>query len=54
MLFLCYKSAMTKTVHRSMYFPLPQYQFLQAEAERFGITVTALIIRIIDAYRNNR
>ncbi len=34
--------------------PSPQMEFLREEAERLGITVSALIIRIIDAYRERR
>jgi Ribbon-helix-helix protein, copG family. len=45
---------MKAPVKRSMYFPAPQMEFLREEAERLGITVSALIIRIIDAYRENR
>lgn len=32
----------------------PQIAFLEAEAERIGITVSDLIRRIIDAYREGK
>ena len=43
-----------ETVKRSMYFPLRQMEFLRKEAEYFGISVSRLIIRIIDEYRVSR
>ncbi len=32
----------------------PQEEFLTAEAQRLGISVSDLVRRIIDAYRENR
>ena len=39
-----------KTIHRSMYFPKPQMEKLVKESEEKGITISALIVRIIDAH----
>ena len=45
---------MTTTVRQSVTLTEPQFAFLKAEAERLGITVSDLIRRIVDVYRETR
>jgi len=39
------------TVRRNVYFSGPQDEYLAAEAERLGISVTELLRRIVDHHR---
>jgi hypothetical protein len=43
-----------KTHKQSVSLTEPQFQFLKAEAERLGISVSDLIRRIIDQYREGK
>ena len=45
---------MSKTHQQGIRLTTPQVEFLQKEAERLGISVSDLIRRIIDAYREGR
>jgi hypothetical protein len=45
---------MTDTKRRSIVFTAVQFAFLEQEAARLGITVSDLIRRIIDQYREER
>ena len=46
--------AMEHAPRRSLTLTAPQVAFLKAEAERSGITVSDLVRRIIDTYREAR
>ena len=45
---------MATTVRQSVTLTEPQFAFLKSEAERLGITVSDLIRRIVDQYREGR
>jgi hypothetical protein len=45
---------MATTVRQSITLTGPQADFLKAEAERLGITVSDMIRRIVDQYREGR
>jgi Ribbon-helix-helix protein, copG family len=45
---------MTSSVRQSVTLTKPQLEFLKREAERLGISVSDMIRRIIDAYREGR
>ena len=45
---------MSNTVRQSVTLTNPQFEYLTAEAARLGISVSDLIRRIIDAYREGR
>jgi hypothetical protein len=49
-----YVIPMAETVKRSLVLSRKQSVFLQKEAERLGITVSDLIRRILDEYRETR
>jgi hypothetical protein len=49
-----YLVCMATTVRQSITLTKPQYDFLNVEAERLGITVSDLIRRIVDQYREGR
>jgi hypothetical protein len=42
------------TMHRSFTITEPQWMFLKTEAERLGISVSELMRRIIDQYREGK
>jgi hypothetical protein len=45
---------MSTTKRQSVTLTEPQARFLEVEAERLGITVSDLIRRIVDTYREGR
>jgi ribbon-helix-helix CopG family protein len=45
---------MTHAPRRSVTLTAPQLGFLKQEAERLGISISDLVRRIIDAYREGR
>ena len=45
---------MRSTQRQTVFLIDPQAEFLKREAERLGITVSELIRRIVDSYRENR
>lgn len=47
-------SAIRGTIRQSVTITKPQAEFLEAEAAKLGITVSDLIRRIIDQYRESK
>jgi hypothetical protein len=45
---------MSTTVRQSVTLSMPQEQFLKQESERLGLSVSEVIRRIIDKYREER
>jgi hypothetical protein len=45
---------MSTNLRQSVTLSRPQYEYLRRESERLGISVSDLIRRIIDAYREGR
>ncbi len=45
---------MRTTQRQTVFLTEPQAEFLKREAEKLGITVSELLRRIVDSYRENR
>lgn len=45
---------MATTLRQSVTLTKPQAEYLKAEADRLGLTISDMIRRIIDAYREQR
>ncbi len=44
----------TATIRRNVYLSEPQDEYLSSEAERLGISITELLRRIVDHYREKQ